>query len=575
MRNFLTIKEDFIKYKWAFIAGFCTLLIVDVLQLLIPRVIKYAVDNLVSGDIYHGILLRYALYIVLIALGVAICRFVWRFFIFITARKMERNLRLRLFSHLETLGMKFYSNTRVGDLMARSTNDIEAVRRTIGIGFLIGTDSLVLGTLSIVFMIFINLKLTLIALIPFPFLIFFVLFFGKLLFKKFESVQAGFSNLTTAVEENVRGVRVIRGYNQEEGEIKKFLKINRDYVTRNINLIKTWGMFFPLIFFLANFSIWIILRFGGVGVITGTISMGDFVAFQAYLMILVWPMIAIGWVVNLIQRGSASMGRINKLLETQPEIKDTGMTKIECIKGILQFRKVYFSYNEEPFLKDININLEPGKKLGVVGGIGSGKTTLVDLIARVYDVDQGDILIDGIKIKDIPLDQLRQSIGFVPQEVFLFSDTIKENIRLGNPKATDQEVMNVIKLCGLEEEIEESLQGIETVVGERGLSLSGGQRQRVTLARAIIKNPSILILDDVLSSVDTEKETQIINNLRNFLMERSTIIVSHRLKSLIDADEIIVLKDGEIVERGQHYELVQIDGIYANLYKIQQLEEVL
>lgn len=575
MRNFLAIKEDFKRYKWAFIAGFIIVVVVDVLQLFIPRIIKYAVDSLVSGNIYWSVLLRYALLILLIALGVAICRFFWRYFIFITARKVERNLRARLFSHFEKLGMKFYSNMRVGDLMAHATNDIEAVRRTIGMGIIIGIDIIVLGSLAIVFMIMINLRLTLMALTPFPLLILFVLRFGRLIFKRFESVQEGFSNLTTAVEENVRGVRVIRSYNQEKGEISKFLSISRDYVTRNINLIKAWGMFFPLIFFFANLSIWIILRFGGVSVITGAISMGDFVAFQAYLLILVWPMIAIGWVVNLVQRGSASMGRINKLFEEEPEIKDTGRRRIKTIKGILELRNIHFSYNGEDILKNINLNLSPGGKIGIVGSIGSGKTTLVSLIARLYDVSKGEILLDGIPIKDIPLEILRKCIGFVPQDVFLFSDTIKENIRFGNPRATDKEILKAIELCGLEEEVQEFPQGVETIVGERGVSLSGGQRQRITLARAVIKNPSVLILDDALSSVDTEKETEIIENLKNFLKERSTMVVSHRLKSLIDADEIIVMREGEIIERGTHKELIQIDGMYANLYRIQQLEEVL
>lgn len=575
MRNFLTIKEDLLRYKWHLIIGFIALIVVDILLLIIPRIVKYAIDSVVGEYANIGLLLRYGLYIVLIAVGVAICRFFWRFFIFRTARKIERNLRLRLFSHLENLGMKFYSNTRIGDLMAHATNDIEAVRRTVGIGIIIGLDIIVLGTLAIVFMIMINLRLTLIAIIPFPFLILFVLRFGRLIYNRFKSVQEGFSDLTTCVEENVRGVRVIRGYNQEEGEINKFLSISRDYVKRNLNLIRTWGIFFPLIFFFANLSIWIILRFGGISVITGTISMGDFVAFQSYLLILVWPMAAIGWITNLTQRGSASMGRINKLLGTPPEIKDTGKAKIVKIKGVLDLKNVYFSYNGKPALKDINLHIEPGKKVGIVGGIGSGKSTLVTLIARLYEAEKGEIVLDGIPINKIPLEVLRQSIGFVPQDVFLFSDSIKENIRFGKPDATDEEIMQVVKLCELSDEIEGFPNGLDTVVGERGLSLSGGQRQRITLARAIIKNPSILILDDALSSVDTEKETQILNNLRDLLKERTTIVVSHRLKSLIDADEIIVLQSGEIIERGKHQELVKTDGFYANLFRLQQLEEVL
>ena len=575
MRNFRTIKEDFIKYKWYLITGFAVLVLVDVLQLIIPRILKYAIDSLVGGNAQHGLLLKYALYIVLIALTIGVFRFFWRYFIAGTARRIERNLRLRLFSHLENLGMKFHSNTRVGDLMAHATNDVEAVRRTVGIGIIIGTDILVLGSLSIVFMVLINLKLTLIALIPFPLLIFIVLRFGKLIHKRFEEVQAGFSNLSSCVEESVRGIRVVRGYNQEQGEIKKFLTISRDYIKRNINLIKVWGFFFPIIFFFANLSIWIILRYGGVGVITATISMGDFVAFQSYLMILVWPMIAIGWVVNMVQRGSASMGRINKLLETPPEIKDTGKAKIKKIRGIVDIKGVYFSYNGRPIIKNISLHAEPGKKIGIVGGIGSGKSTLVTLIARLYEVERGDIMLDSMPIKEIPLETLRRSIGFVPQDVFLFSDTIRENIRFGNTYATDDEIVEAVRLCGLSDEIEKFPNGLDTVVGERGIALSGGQRQRVTLTRSIIKKPSILILDDALSSVDTEKEAEIIDNLSEFLKERTTFVVSHRLKSLIDADEIIVLRDGEIIEKGIHQELIRMNGFYANLFRLQQLEEVL
>ena len=575
MRNFRTIKEDFIKYKWYLITGFAVLVLVDVLQLIIPRILKYAIDSLVGGNAQHGLLLKYALYIVLIALTIGVFRFFWRYFIAGTARRIERNLRLRLFSHLENLGMRFYSNTKVGDLMAHATNDVDAVRRTVGMGIIIGTDILVLGSLSIVFMVLINLKLTLIALIPFPLLIFIVLRFGKLIHKRFEEVQAGFSNLSSCVEESVRGIRVVRGYNQEQGEIKKFLTISRDYIKRNVNLIKVWGFFFPIMFFFANLSIWIILRYGGVGVITATISMGDFVAFQSYLMILVWPMIAIGWVVNIIQRGSASMGRINKLLETPPEIKDTGKAKIKKIRGIVDIKGVYFSYNGRPIIKNISLHAEPGKKIGIVGGIGSGKSTLVTLIARLYEVERGDIMLDSMPIKEIPLETLRRSIGFVPQDVFLFSDTIRENIRFGNTYATDDEIVEAVRLCGLSDEIEKFPNGLDTVVGERGIALSGGQRQRVTLTRSIIKKPSILILDDALSSVDTEKEAEIIDNLSEFLKERTTFIVSHRLKSLIDADEIIVLQDGEIIERGIHQKLIKMNGFYANLFRLQQLEEVL
>lgn len=574
MRNFLTIKQDFIKYKWYFLTGIIALILVNLLQLFIPRIIKYAIDSLMEGD-STGMLLRYASYIVLITLAMGICRFFWRYFIMGTARKIERNLRLRLFSHLGNLGAKFYSNTKIGDIMAHATNDIDAVMRTVGIGMIIGIDIFVLGSLTVVFMMLLNIRLTLISLIPLLPLVFISLRFGRLIHKRFEDVQAGFSNLSASVEENVRGIRVIRGYNQEHGEVNKFLTISRDYIRRNISLIKVSGLFFPLIFFFSNLSTLIMLWVGGVGVITDTISIGDFVAFQAYLMILTWPMIAIGWVVNIVERGSASMGRINRLLEVPPEIKDTGKAGIKKIKGFVSVKNLSFSYNGRVVLRNIDLHSEPGKKIGIVGGIGSGKSTLVSLIARLYELEQGEILLDDIPIKELSLASLRESIGFVPQDVFLFSDTIKENIRFGNPEAKNDEIEEAVKLCGLTEEIKGFPNGLDTVVGERGVALSGGQRQRITLARSIVRNPSILILDDVLSAVDTETEREILNNLREFLRERTTFIVSHRLKSIIDADEIILLKDGEIIERGRHQNLIKMDGFYANLFRLQQLEEVL
>ncbi|MCK4352599.1 ABC transporter ATP-binding protein [candidate division WOR-3 bacterium] len=582
MKNFKALKEDLILYKWRILVGFFALLIVDVLQLFIPRIIKYAIDDVIAGGIARSNLIHYALWIIGLAAMIAFFRFSWRYYIAGTARRVEERLRNRLFSHLQILGMRFFKNHKVGDLMAHATNDIDAVRRSLGMGIIGMTDIIVLGTLALVFMLFINVRLTLYAIIPFPLLSFVVLRFARLIHHRFERVQASFSSLTALARENIEGIRIIRAYNQESGAIKKFKEASQKYVNKNMSLVKIWSLFFPLIFLFANLSVCIILWLGGSQVILNTISMGDFVAFQAYLGILIWPMIAIGWVTNLLQRGATSMGRINKILSNTPEIKDKGDKSIKKIKGTLEFVDMSFSYNGSPrpsprsgtqVLKDINLDVKINETLGIAGMIGSGKSTLVSLIMRLFEPTQGEIRWNNINIKRIPLALLRKSIGFIPQDTFLFSDTIRANIAFGNPDVSDSEIYKAAKMASIYNEIMEFPNQFDELVGERGITLSGGQCQRVAIARAILINPEILILDNAFSSIDVEKEIEILANLRKEFDNRILIIISHRIRSLAELDKIIVLKQGKIVETGTHKELLTNKGTYFNLFKRQELEE--
>lgn len=590
MRNFRTLKEYFIKYKWYFLCGFFALVIVNVLQLFIPRIIKYAIDDITRGgkDILqytHANLVKYALWIVGLACVITGFRFFWRYFIIGVSRKIEEALRNRLFSHLQILGLGFFRNHRIGDLMAHFTNDIDAVRRTLGEGTIMIIDILVLGSLSFVFMLLISVKLTLYAIIPLPLISLVTWRFAKLIHKRFGDVQASFSSLTASVRESIEGIRVMRAYNQHKGELDKFKETSQDYVDKNIKLLKVWSSFSPFIFFLANLTICIVLWYGGKETILKQISLGDFVAFQTYLGILIWPIIAIGMVINLIQRGAVSMGRINKLLDTAPEIVDTApeMCRLKPllqpdeskeweINGELEFRGVSFSYNGTEVLKNINLSVKQGESLGLAGTIGSGKSTLVSLIPRLFDPTNGEIRLDGMPIKEIPLSTLRRSIGFVPQDSFLLSDTIRANITFGRSEVSDSELDRVAKLASIYDEIMQFPDKFDERVGERGVTLSGGQCQRIAIARAIIVNPKILVVDNALSSVDIEKEVQILNNLQTEFADRVLIIISHRMRSLAGLSSIVILDQGKIIEKGTHEELLLLGGTYFNLFRCQELK---
>jgi ATP-binding cassette subfamily B protein len=570
MKNFRTLAIYIREYKWQFLGGLVALIIVNLAQLYIPRIIKHAVDDISSGTVGQGDLVRYALYIVGLALSVAFFRFFWRYYIFGAVRSIEKKLRNRLFSHLQSLDIKFFQKRKVGELMAHSTNDIEAVRRTLAMGTIMSVDIAVLGILSLVFMLFISVKLTLFAIIPLPLLSLVVLRFAKLIHRRFELVQESFASLTAHARESIGGIRVVKGYNQEEGEIREFGRKAQHYVDKNIDLLRVWSAFRPLIFFFASMSQCILLWLGGREAILRHISMGDFVAFLSYLGMLIWPVIGIGMLVNIIQRGSVSMGRINKLLETAPEIESRKANDID-VQGRIEFADLSFSYNGAHTLRDINLDITAGESIGLVGQIGSGKSTLVSLIPRLFEPTTGRISLDDVLVQDIPLSILRKNVNLVPQDTFLFSETIRANIAFGRPDADDSEIHRTAKLASVYDEIMEFSEGFDEMVGERGVTLSGGQRQRVAIARAILRNPKVLILDNALSSVDVEKEISIIRDVRQEFADRTLIIISHRMRSIANLDRIVVMEDGAIAETGTHKELMDTKGVYYNLFKSQEI----
>ncbi|MCY4553082.1 MAG: ABC transporter ATP-binding protein [Candidatus Poribacteria bacterium] len=572
--------------------SFCLVIVTNVLLLISPKILQIIVDELeiawrsqydenYVGEIFtisRERILFFASLIFGIALFAGILRFIQRRTIQSVARQMEFHLRADFFLHLQKLSAAYYDNVRTGDLMTRATSDLNAIRMVLSSAVMYTADAIVFFGLALTIMLRIDVGLTLVALLPYPVLAILIRFLGKRLHERYERIQEAFSNLNTKVQENLSGVRVVKAYTLEASEIEHFQELNRAFVDRNHQQIRLMTFFFPIFRCLPGIGIVVLIWMGGLRVINGEMSLGDFVACQAYLMMLIRPMITLGFIVNTFERGAASMGRIQAILNEKPEISDGEQVKwgIKDIEGEIEFRNLNFAYPDgTPVLKGINLKIERGKTFAIVGGTGSGKSTLVNLIPRIRQAERGTVFVDGIDIQDIPLKVLRSNIGVVEQEPFLFSDYLQNNITYGLETPDEAQIKDAAHTADLLEQIEEFPNGLETFLGERGMTISGGQRQRTALARAIIIKPKILILDDAFANVDTQTEDTILSRLSEIMKNRTTILISHRISTVKDADHIVVLDEGSIVETGTHEQLLEQNGIYAGIYETQLLQEEL
>ena len=578
MRSLLELKPYLLKYKKLLTLGVLAILISEAFYVLIPILIGRAIDSLKSG-VTGEKLLWFASLVISSTLLSGIASFFVRQTIIVASRKIEYDMRNDFYRHVQSLHYLYFRDKKIGDIMAYATNDIPAVRNFLGPGIMYSVETVIEFVVILGIMFSMNFKLTLVTLIPLPLISYLVYKIGKIVHERYEDIQEHFGTITTVAQENISGIRVIKSYVREDYEIEKFRKLSFEYMLKNIKLIKIQSLTYPLMILITGISIILVVWYGGYQVIKGMMTLGQITSFLIYLGYLIWPMIAFGWIVNLTQRASASMDRLLEVFKVEPEIKDTEETdfSIKEIKGEIKFKNVWFRYpdSENYVLKNINLDIKQGQTVGIVGYTGSGKTTLVNLIPRLFDPDKGEVLIDGVNVKKIPLKVLRESIGYVQQEVFLFSDTVKNNITFGVDGVSDEKVFEVAKIAHIYDEIMEFQDKFNTIIGERGITLSGGQKQRLSLARALIKDPKILILDDSFSSVDAYTEETILKNLKEFRKGRTTIIISHRITAVKDADFIVVLDDGEIVERGTHDELIELGGVYADLYQKQILEEEL
>jgi ATP-binding cassette subfamily B protein len=586
------------KYRRAYYWGTICVLIMNGVWILFPLVLRRAIDDLGGGVTLHNLhKLWISVALLLVVAGVkGIFQFLNRWIVIGASREIEFDLRNDMFRHLEGLSYSFYQRTRTGDIMARSTNDLNAVRMLLGPGLMYPANTIVFMAGALAFMLSISPRLTLVAFLPLPALSIIIQYFGRRIHDRFERIQAMFSDISARAQENFSGVRVIRAYAQEEAEIKTFEISNREYIARSLKLVRLMGMLWPTLETMLGLAIVLVLWLGGREVLLHRMTVGDFVAFNTYMVQLTFPVIAMGWIISIYQRGTASLLRIHELMTEKPEIEDApGVKPVgEEVQGEIEFRNLNFAYNAAPsnaagsngtgvngttpaapVLHDVNLRIPAGSSLAIVGPTGSGKTTLVSLIPRIYDADPGTVLIDGKSVREYALADLRRNMGFVPQETFLFSDTIRENIAFGVQNAADDDIRWAAEAANIAGDIEEFPEKYKTIVGERGITLSGGQKQRTAIARALIRSPRILILDDALSSVDTQTEDKILNHLREVMHGRTTIFISHRVSTVRNADRIAVLHSGRIVELGTHDELIALDGYYTDLYNKQLLEEEL
>jgi len=583
LKSLLRLKPYLLRYRKTLLLGLGTVIGSNLFTVFQPLFMGYAIDELKQGieaKIYvSNDLLVWALLIVGFSLVAGFFTFLTRQTIIVTSRHIEFDLRNDLLGHLQKLSYSYFQNKPTGDLMAHATNDISAVRNVLGPGIMYPSDTLMTFTMVLTLMLLQDWELTLLALIPLPLVSFVVYYLGKMIHHRFTERQEQFSLLTTRAQENLSGIRVIKSYVREAYEIGRFKDLSWDYMKKNLVLARLQSILWPLMFLLVGCSMLITIYFGGLRVINDELSIGTLTAFIAFLVMLIWPVIAFGWVINLLQQGAASMGRLAAIFDTEPGVRDAEHTdeSIQTIGGEIEFRDVVFTHanTSRPTLKNINLHIRKGMTVAIVGYTGSGKSTLINLIPRLYDVSGGSLLIDGKDIRSIPISVLRTNIGYVPQETFLFSDSISENIRYGVETGGEDKVFDAALISQIANDVKEFPLQYETMIGERGITLSGGQKQRTSLARALIRRPSILILDDSLSAVDTYTEEEILKRLRTFMKDRTSIIISHRISTVKDADLIVVLDKGEITERGTHEELLRQGGIYADLHAKQLLEKEL